>query len=186
MPIEDDAWGTPVPEAPDAPQATTTTGPPPPSRSGRPGWLRPPIALAGLAVVVVVVVVVIVASGGGSSTSSGLSKAQWIQKADAICGKTFPQQSADQSNGNLAGAVNLAQQTLTQIRALGLPTSGADQVKSIEAQEQRGTTLLEQAVANANSDPTSAQSDVQQAQSAIQGAQTTAGQFGMQVCNAGQ
>jgi hypothetical protein len=184
MPIEDDAWGTPVPEPEvEAPKASAPE-PPRPSAPSRPGWLTPPVAIGAAVVVVVIVVIVIVAGGGGGS--SGLSKAAWIQKADAICGKSFPQQSADQSSGNIAGQVNLAQQTLTQIKALGLPSSGADEVKSFESLEQKGTTLMEQAVAANGSDPATVQSDQQQANQAIQTAQTTAGQFGMQVCNAGQ
>jgi hypothetical protein len=147
--------------------------------------LRPPVIGGVVAVIVVIVVVVIVAGGGGSS-GTGLSKAAWIQKADAFCGQSFPQQSADASSGNIAGQASLAQNTLTKIKSLGLPSEGADQVKSYEALEQRGMNALEAAVGNANSDPSTAQSDLQQAQSIFQTGATDAGNFGMQVCNSGQ
>jgi hypothetical protein len=179
MPIEDDAWGTPVPDV--EPEATAPT--PPPSGSG--SGSRTPIFIGGAVVVVIVVVIIIAGSGGGGS-SGGLSKAAWIAKADAICGKNFPIQAQDQSQNNVAAASQNAQETLTQIRALGLPSSGAAAVKSFESQEQHATDLIEQAVSAESSDPTTAQSDLQQAQSVIGGASRAAGQFGMQVCNSGQ
>jgi hypothetical protein len=179
MPIEDDAWGTPVPET-EEPVAKPSTTP----SSGGPGS-RMPMFIGGAVIVVIAVVVVIVVAGSGGG-GSGISKAQWIAKADAICGKNFPIQAQDESQNNLAGSAQNAQETLTAIRALGLPSSGADQVKSFENQEQQGTDLIEQAVSAESTDPTTAQNDLTQAQSVIKTAATGAGQFGMQVCNSGQ
>jgi hypothetical protein len=184
VPIEDDAWGNPVPLAADA---AGGQGP-----AQKPPHRRPAVlAAAGAAalIVVVVVVVVLLASVGGESGGGGskaLTKAQWIQKADAICGSTFPQQAQAQRDNDLAKLAALAQQTLTEIRALGLPTEGASQVKQYENGEQQVLNLVEQAVATQRSDPSTSANDLQQASQLIQANAALAGRFGMQVCNAGQ
>lgn len=180
MPIEDDdVWATRVT---DTATDSGPTDPTPPARgSGTPS--RTLLGIGGLvAGIVVIAVVAIVVLGG----SSGISKAAWIQKADALCGKTFPQQASDVSKDNLTGAASLAQQTLTKIRALGLPSSGASVVKKIESEEQNGTNLMEQAAEEESANPTQAETDLQHASTVITSAQKQAGAFGMQVCNAGQ
>lgn len=174
----------PPPQPP--PSGAAPSAPVPPPRGARAGGGRQRTRLIAFGVIALVVIVAIAAAAAFKGGKKGLSEAAWISRADAICGSTFPEQAADESADNISGATALAQQTLTRIRALGLPTSGASQVKSIESQEQQGTDLLEQAVASASSDPTQARSYLAQAEAAITAAQKAAGQFGMQVCNAGQ
>lgn len=182
MPIEDDAWGAPVPL--DEPPASTSGG------SNGPRVPRRALLVgAGVLLVAVVVVVIVVASGGGGSGGStgGLSKAQWIQKADAVCGRTFPQQAQDLSNRDLAGATELAQQALTEIRALGVPTSDASQVRQYVSEEQQVVNLFESAVASSTStNPSTAESDLLQGEQLVRSAAVLAGQIGMMVCNSGQ
>ncbi len=184
MPIDDDAWQAPVPMG----EPEDAKGPPGGPRLPRRGILG---AVGAAVVVIVVVVVVLVTSGGGGggggSSGGTLSKSQWIQKADAICGRFFPPQAQDFSDHNLTGANELAQQALTEIRGLGLPTSGTGQIRKYEGEEQQVVNLLEAAVANSTStNPGTAETDFVQGEALARTAATLAGQIGMHVCNSGQ
>ena len=130
--------------------------------------------------------VIAVGGCGGSSGSKGLTKAEWIQKADALCAKTFPQQRRDEARNDLKDVVSLAKETLSQIRALPLPTEGATQVKSILNQEQHAIVGLSAGVSEQSIDASAATGELQKAAQMLVAAQKAAGSFGMNVCNAGQ
>jgi hypothetical protein len=173
MPIDDDAWDAPVPEAQEEQPAAS---PPRASRS-RP---QRPLLIGGAVVAVIVVVVAVIALSGGGS--GGLSKSAWIQKANAICGSIATQQATDSNNSNISGLAAVTQDAISRIRGLGLPNQDGAQAQSVVSAYQHGEDVLEQAVASQNNDPSGAQGLVQQALSAFNSANTAAGRFGLQVC----
>jgi hypothetical protein len=120
-------------------------------------------------------------SGTGTDTTASLSKAQWIEQADAICKQSNDTiQAGSPGNGATADEVDAfvtdtvipaVQSQLDDIRALGDPTEEADQAKAIVDEAQ---TALDQLKA----DPTS----LRQGQDAFADANADAKAFGMKEC----
>jgi hypothetical protein len=108
-------------------------------------WLSAPknkkIALGGAAVVLIIIIVAAIGLGGGGG---GLSKAQYIQKADAICTASLPLMKTAESNNSRTEAVSVAQTELSQLKALGLPNQDPQAVTSWLNAEQAAVTAFMQ------------------------------------------
>jgi hypothetical protein len=120
-------------------------------------------------------------SGTGTDTTASLSKAQWIEQADAICKESNATIEAG-SPGNDATAqevdayvtdtiVPAVQSQLDDIRALGTPTEEGDQADAIIQEAQ---TALDQLKA----DPTA----LSKGQDPFADANADAQSFGMKEC----
>lgn len=105
-----------------------------------------------------VTALLIAGCGGGGDEAP--SKADYIKKADAICQsndaeakRLSGQANAQLAAGNFkAGAASLreaadvARKTFNEVKALDLPSDGADQVEALFASSEKGFTSLDETI----------------------------------------
>ena len=146
MTMDDPGWGGYVPPSETQPPPPP---PPPPERAATSAaavgqqqmakagaWLSVPknkkIAIGGA----VVVVIIIIAAAAGLGGSSGLSKSEYISKADAICTSFAPQNAAASNAGNRAEVISLGKTELAQLKALGLHNQDPQAITNWVNEEQ--------------------------------------------------
>jgi hypothetical protein len=133
---------TATPTAERLAQSAATVGQQQVAKAG--AWLAVPknkkIAIGAAVVVVIVIIGAALGLGGGG----GLSKAQYITKADAICTSFSPQLTSAESAGNVSQVVSIAQSELSQLQALGPPSQDPQGVTTWLNDEQAAVTALQQ------------------------------------------
>lgn len=177
---------TPPPPTPPPPS-------PPTARAGGPRWLRGPwrvaIAVVGIAAIAFGVIEIVSHARSETTTTTtrtGLAKAAFIRRADAICALLNPEIEADyrialadSNDGEIVGARTeiarmqlAANRLIARIQALGPPAQGAQTVAMLLAEYQQ---LVDDAIVN--SPESNAAAIALQTQIAAQ-----ASQYGFRVC----